>query len=159
MKKVNKILNHPVYKETVQRIEKLERDRVFCGHDRTHFLDVARVACLLDAENGYHVPKEQIYAAALLHDIGRAEQYVNGTPHHEAGAVIAEKIMDDCGFEKEEAEEILAAILAHRGGAEKRSGLSELIGRADKLSRPCYCCAAEPECNWSREKKNLTLKY
>lgn len=159
MKKVNEILNHPVYMETVRKIEELERERVFCGHDLSHFLDVARVACLLNAENGFGVAKELIYAAALLHDIGRGEQYLHGTPHHEASAVIAAKILDDCGFAEDEKEAVLEAILAHRSSGEKGSSLVDMIYRADKLSRPCFGCKAEAECNWSSEKKNLILNY
>ena len=51
--------------------------------------------------------KERIYAAALLHDIGRHIQYENGTPHQIAGLPIAEQILTDCGFYPEEMKEIL----------------------------------------------------
>lgn len=159
MENVNKILRHPLYTENVRKIGELERDRIFCGHDSAHFLDVARIASLLNAEERRGVEKKLIYAAALLHDIGRGEQYVHGTPHHEAGAALAEPILADCGFAKEETEMILDAILAHRAAGEKENALADLIYRADKLSRPCYACAAEAECNWSKEKKNLILNY
>ena len=36
--------------------------------------------------------------------------------------------------------------------------LTELLYRADKASRVCLFCAAEPECNWSPEKKNMRIK-
>ncbi len=36
-------------------------------------------------EENYPVSKELIYCTALLHDIGRARQYEDGTPHDEAG--------------------------------------------------------------------------
>ena len=39
-----------------------------------------------------------IYAAGLLHDIGRYEQMKKGTPHHLAGARLAERILTDCDF-------------------------------------------------------------
>ena len=42
--------------------------------------------------------KELIYCAALLHDIGRARQYEDGTPHDEAGAAIAGQILNELGF-------------------------------------------------------------
>ena len=40
---------------------------------------------------------------------------------------------------------------------EALTGLTEQ-GKADKASRVCLFCAAEPECNWSREKKNMTIR-
>lgn len=158
MDKVNKIINHPYYRECVRKIEELEADRKFCRHGMAHFLDVARIAFVLDLEENAAVPKEWIYAAALLHDIGRHEQYLHGIPHHQAGAYIAEKIMADCGFGDAEKTAILEAILEHRSKETKNTVFSDLICRADKLSRACYCCPAESECNWSAEKKNLFLK-
>lgn len=159
MDRVNKILKHHTYTACLQKIEELEAERVFCGHNLSHFLDVARVAYLFNLESQIGLPKDWIYAAALLHDIGRHEQYLHGTPHHVASAKIAEEILEDCGFEKEEKEIILGAILEHRTGESKKSDLAVIICQADKMSRPCYGCKAEPECNWSSEKKNMTLNY
>ena len=110
-------------------------------------------------ERGLGVDKELIYAAALLHDIGRHLQYTKNIPHDEAGAQLAEIIMADCGFSPAEREEVAQAILQHRGGGDRsRDGLAALLYRADKASRACLFCAAEPECNWSREKKNMTIR-
>ena len=96
---------------------------------------------------------------ALLHDIGRHLQYTQNIPHDEAGAQLAEIIMADCGFSSAERAEITQAILQHRGdGDRSRDGLAALLYRADKASRMCLFCAAEPECNWSPEKKNMTLQ-
>ena len=55
-----------------------------------------------------------IYAAGLLHDIGRYEQMEKGTPHHLAGARLAERILTDCDFSLTEQKSILAAIRSHR---------------------------------------------
>ena len=44
MKKVNAILAHPLYRECYARLEELEKDRIFCRHQMTHLLDVARIA-------------------------------------------------------------------------------------------------------------------
>lgn len=159
MEKVDRILRHPYYEECVRLIGQLEAERKFCRHDRNHFLDVARIAWILNMEEKAELPKELIYAAALLHDIGRHEQYLRGIPHDEASARIAQEILTDCGFSREEREMIVSAILQHRSGLEKTNALSEFLCRADKLSRTCFCCAAESECNWSAEKKNLVLKY
>ena len=120
---------------------------------------MARLAYIENLERGLGVDKELIYAAALLHDIGRHLQYTQNIPHDEAGAQLAEIIMADCGFSPAERAEVTQAILQHRGdGDRSRDGLAALLYRADKASRACLFCAAEPECNWSREKKNMTIR-
>ena len=78
-----------------------------------HLLDVARLAWIFNLEANQEISKERIYAAALLHDIGRHIQYENGTPHQIAGLPIAEQILTDCGFYPEEMKEILYAIENH----------------------------------------------
>ena len=159
MERVNAICRHKLWRESVGEIARLEQDRAFCRHDRAHFLDVARLAYIENLERGLRVDKELIYAAALLHDIGRHLQYTQNIPHDEAGAQLAEIIMADCGFSPAERAEITQAILQHRGdGDRSRDGLAALLYRADKASRMCLFCAAEPECNWSPEKKNMTLQ-
>lgn len=159
MERIDQILQHPAYREALSKIEDLEKTRIFCGHDFTHFLDVARIAYIMNLEEGTKIPKAQIYAAALLHDIGRHEQYLYGTPHHEASAKIAGKILSECGFLEEEKANILEAILEHRAEPGNQSDLSAVLYRADKMSRPCYRCKAEPECHWSDTKKNNTIQY
>ena len=44
-------------------------------------------------ERGLNCSRELIYCTALLHDIGRIRQYMDGTPHDEAGVQIAEQIL------------------------------------------------------------------
>lgn len=159
MERVTKILKHPTFTACLAKIRELEKDRSFCGHDLNHFLDVARIAVIINAEESHTVPKELIYGAALLHDIGRHEQYLYQKAHHEASAEIAEGILRDCGFREGEIGQILDAILAHRDPHQKGNALTEILYRADKLSRPCCCCDAEALCNWSQDKKNLILRY
>lgn len=153
---IQSIWEHPLFQESLHTIERLERDRIFCGHDRTHLFDVARIAYIENLESGAGVPKHLIYAAALLHDIGRHLQYTEGTPHHEASAQLAEVILAECGFSQKDTAEILNAIRSHRDKTMlTESGLAGLIYRADKRSRCCFACPAEPECNWAPEKKNM----
>ena len=157
MERINRIIEHPLWLQNLQDIVRLEHNRQFCHHDIVHFLDVARLAYIDALEHGIPASKESIYAAALLHDIGRAKQYIDGTPHHLASAQLAEIILTDCGFA--EKEEILAAITQHRSdGTASQGDLAGLIYRADKASRMCMFCEAQDGCNWSTEKKNLTLK-
>lgn len=159
MERVNQICHHPLWTESVDKIRELERDRIFCKHDAVHCLDVARLAYIEDLERGLGIPKERIYAAALLHDIGRHLQYLEGTPHDRGSAMVAETILEDCGFSQDEREEILSAILQHRTQETKaKADLAGLLYRADKASRSCLFCQAREDCNWSQEKKNLTLK-
>ena len=115
---------------------------------------------IFNLEANQEISKERIYAAALLHDIGRHIQYENGTPHQIAGLPIAEQILTDCGFYSEEMKEILYAIENHRNKEMlKRNDLAGILYRADKMSRCCFGCRAEKECNWSTEKKNMEIQY
>lgn len=156
MDRVQRIWEHPLFQESLHRIEELERPRIFCGHDRTHLFDVARIAYIENLEQQMQIPKYLIYAAALLHDIGRHLQYQEGIPHHEGSAMIAEKILPECGFSSEDTARILEAIRSHRDKTMRTgSGLPGLIYRADKRSRCCFACPAEPECDWEEEKKNM----
>ena len=160
MERIEKILNHDLFKYYVLENEKEEKNRLFCHHDMGHFLDVARIARILNLEEKAGLDAEIVYAAALLHDIGRHLQYWEKIPHEEASAMLAPRILQECGYKEEEQEEILFAIAAHRDRekASKRT-LAAILYRADKLSRPCFCCKQESNCNWKQEKKNRTLRY
>lgn len=158
--RINQILNHDLFLQNYRKIEEAEKDRKFCKHDMTHFLDVARIAMIMNLEEQHGISYELIYAAALLHDIGRYEQYANGIPHEQASAPIASNILDACGFSDAETAAIVSAILEHRNQeAADRANLEGLLYRADKMSRSCFACAAEAECDWKQDKKNLTLCY
>lgn len=158
MERSNRILNHEKYQKYLAENERAEVSRRFCRHNMGHFLDVARLAIILNETEGYGADRELIYAAALLHDIGRWVQYKDGTPHEKASEALSGEILTDCGFETEEKSKILKAIRDHRSREvrEERT-LSGLLYRADKLSRPCYVCKAEKECNWKNDSKNREL--
>ena len=121
-------------------------------------MDVARLAYIRALEENAPISKELIYCTALLHDIGRARQYEDGTPHDEAGAAIAGQILNELGFSMEEMEAIIAAIRGHRAQTDP-TVLGKLLYTADKSSRNCFSCKAEPECYWSPAKKNMTIQY
>lgn len=159
MERVNRILEHGSYQECLRKNEEAEEDRRFCRHDMAHFLDVARIAWILNLQEKAGVKQELIYAAALLHDCGRWRQYEDGTPHERASAQIAPQILLECGFEKEERESVLAAIREHRNPeSAKTAGLTGLLYRADKLSRSCFSCKVCAECDWPEEKKNRRIR-
>ena len=158
MERINRILENHKYREYLDKNEKAEAERRFCHHNMGHFLDVARLATIINLEENYTQEKELIYAAALLHDIGRWMQYEEGIPHEEASAKLAPDILTACGFSVQEKEVILQAILNHRNAQIKdERSLSGLLYRADKLSRPCFSCKMEKECNWKQDKKNMSL--
>ena len=160
MKRVNRILVHPRFQIYKEEIKKWEEDRPFCGHDVSHLLDVARIACILLLEEECEVSKEYIYTAALLHDIGRPEQYAHGIPHQKASVKIAAGILKDCGYDEEETAAVLSAVGNHRDAARaSQTPLDWLIYRADKLSRGCYVCDVEEICDWAAAKKNQVLTY
>lgn len=158
MKRVNRIIGHSLWQEAAEEIRRLEEGRIFCGHDTQHFLDVARIAYIEALERGIPIPKDMIYAAALLHDIGRHRQYEEGIPHEEASGDLAARILPDCGFSSTETEEILRAIRQHRD-PETAGGddLAGLLYRADKKSRACMFCKAQGQCSWPKEKKNMKV--
>lgn len=162
MKRVNAILKTALYRRCYARLEELEKNRRFCRHQMPHLLDVARIAYILNMEQELGLEKEMIYAAAVLHDIGKAKQYENGTPHEQSGEKIASEILDllpgDAAFSEEEKGMILTAIRGHRKLRENAEPLEWLLYTADKASRTCFACPAERECDWSAEKKNMELK-
>lgn len=158
MERVNKIINHPLWNDAVSDIEHSEKDRKFCRHGREHLLDTARIAYIFSLEENLNISKEIIYAAALLHDIGRCEAYSGGLPHEEAGAALARKILLECDFDHDEVDLISDSILSHREKcALKNNNLCTILYMADKKSRICLFCDARNECKWDYEKMNMSL--
>jgi len=157
--RINCILQNEKFKEYVRKIQEYEISREFCHHHMGHFLDVARIAYIQVLENKLGIAKDTVYAAALLHDIGRWMQYESGISHEKAGVLLAEEILIECGYEKQEIECILKAIGDHRNTRDLKDSLSELLYSSDKLSRSCFNCNAYKKCNWSNEKKNNVIKY
>lgn len=159
MSRAERIRRHPRFKQYIGEIAVLEKERIYCGHGLTHLLDTARIAYILNLEEGSGLPQEWIYAAALLHDIGKGEEYKQNGAHDEIGAEIAETVLADCGFTAEEVLLIAQAVRNHRtkGGAAESHSLSDCIRRADKLSRQCYACTVADTCKWPDEKKNFAI--
>ena len=160
MDRIDRILKHNLFMEHLDANRAAEAERCFCRHDMAHFLDVARIGMILDLREQQGIGDEIIYAAGLLHDIGKHLQYSRGIPHERASAELAPEILRDCGFDERETDVIIKAILAHRdSGSASARGLTGILYRADKASRPCFSCEAEKECNWKEERKNLKIKY
>lgn len=155
MERVNRILEHPEFIDCMKQNEMAEADRCFCHHDMEHLCAVARIAMILNLEEKAELPKDIVYGAAFLHDCGRFKQYNEGIGHDVAGAEIASRILPQCGYTDKETVDIVAAIASHRGSLDKNrdSVLSDILYRADKMSRNCRFCKAYEECNWPEELK------
>ena len=125
MTRVNAIWQHPLYQQNLKDLIHLEADRIFCRHTPEHFLDVARLAYIFALERGLNCSRELIYCTALLHDIGRVRQYMDGTPHDEAGVQIAEQILSDLAFSSAEKELELEKAQAAKSNAKAGSMASK----------------------------------
>ncbi len=168
MKRVNDILSDSEFRENLKKIEEFEKDRIYCRHGMNHLLDVARIAGIHALDDGVNIDREVIYAAALLHDIGRACQYETGEDHDKAGVAIAGNILNRCDFDKAEVSLIIDAIAGHRGENDNSEDLKalnqsdfeilkRLIKTADNESRLCFMCEAKDSCKWSDSRKNKLL--
>ncbi len=164
MKRVNCILHNEKYKEYCEKLNKLEKGRKYCKHGMNHFLNVARIAYIINLENGYGIDKEVIYAAALLHDIGRILQIEENIPHDKGSVMLSKEILIASEFSDEEIKMIQEAIGSHRKKPEdsvdesdKTRILCRILYKADKLSRNCFKCKAIDSCNWSKKKKNIDI--
>lgn len=160
MDRIDNILKHDLFIKNLEKNMTAEADRCFCRHDMVHFLDVARIGMIINLEEDIGIPKDLIYGAALLHDIGKHRQYGEGIPHEQASALIAPEILRDCGFDEKETSVIIDAILQHRNSEViPERNLKGVLYRADKASRPCFVCKAEHDCNWKDGKKNRKIAY
>ena len=112
-----------------------EARQYYQGHESSHDFDhVLRVLALAEriarAEGG---DLEVVRAAALLHDIGRAEEEATGEDHAAIGAARAREIL--AGHPPEKVEAVVTAIASHRfrGGPPPATPEARALFDADKL--------------------------
>ena len=110
MDRVDRIIYNDEYRRLMETVRNKETDRIFCRHGLEHCLDVARIAYIMNIEQGYAIDREIIYATALLHDVGRADPDDTGRKHHELSVEYAGRILEQCGFSTQENEQICDAI-------------------------------------------------
>lgn len=157
MERVEKILSLPLYQEYLGRNREKEIDRKFCVHNWQHFIDVARLTyiLLLEDEDQEKIKqelgnrknvKELSYAAALLHDIGKWQEYETGEDHALVSAKLARALLLEVGFSLPESELISQAIEEHRTASDPQTTLGYYLKKADKLARLCRFCLAQDEC-------------
>lgn len=167
MKYATEIMKNALFQKTVEEIERLEADRIYCRHGMPHIMDVCRLAWILYLEESAgeqqnpaetEQMRDRIFVVGLLHDIGRVCQYTTGEHHAAAGARLAEKILEQIDYPQEwikETTEIIRDHCGRRGTGGKSVG--DYINRADHLSRPCFCCQAATSCKWPEEERNTRL--
>ena len=158
MERVNCILEDADFIRYIAKNKESEKERIFCHHDLNHLLDVCRISWILNLEEELSIDKEKIYAAGLLHDIGRWMEYETGQDHAVVSGELAEGILDRCGFSDDEKAYIVEAIKSHRK-KEHSTDLSRILYRADKLSRPCFNCEAIGQCKRFRRGEKPVLSY
>lgn len=156
---VQQLLQNKQYKIYLSTLEALEKDRIYCKHSFEHFLDVARIGVLIAYENKLKIDKEAFYLTALLHDLGRVDEYQSHIPHEKASIALAEILLNEINYPKESQKEILDAISKHREKSQDITSLSGLLAKADKLARNCFFCKASASCYWAEDKKNKTILY
>lgn len=150
MQRVRQLLADKEFKTHLEKISSRENQRHFCKHDLAHFMDVARICYQLWLEAGCPqralIDKEIIYAAALLHDIGRWQEYDGVGDHALISARLADTILKRMAFSPVRVELMTKAIAGHRKLQGGEGILGELLYRADKLSRHCFLCEAQTDC-------------
>jgi len=101
------------------------------GHDFDHVLRVLALAKRIARAEGGDL--EVVQAAALLHDLGRAEERVTGRDHAQVAAERAREIL--AGHPPEKVEAVVHAIAAHRfrTGPEPTTPEARALFDADKL--------------------------
>ena len=165
--KIKAILNHKEFIKRNKLIDMYEMGRKFCLHNLQHFLNTSRITYILVLENDQYKKlfpgrdmgeiKELVYAAGFLHDLGRVEQYLEGTDHALVGSEIAKNIMEDVGFAAENIKIVCQAIGEHREYKKTNSLFGRKLYEGDKLSRQCKGCKVFDECKielkYKRDKK------
>lgn len=159
MTRVNRIIQHERFDEYRLRNEVAEAQRIYCRHGADHGLNVARIAYIYLLEQRASVDKEIIYAAGLLHDIGRWVEYETREDHALASARLARSILEECDFNHEEMETILWAIQEHRlKPNEASSPLGQALALADDWARDCKQCKSKSTCyKYTRVMEELVI--
>jgi len=150
-KRILKIFENDEFFLALDSIKDLEKSREFCKHNLEHCLQVARLA--LKESNG-KINVEIIIVTALLHDLGRAKEWLlnynallTNESHNILSAKYSEKILLDCGFSIDETNLIYIAIENHNNDkVALETGLNGIIYRADKTSRDCENCKTKNKC-------------
>lgn len=159
MSRVNQLLEHEDFISYVGKINESEKDRLFCKHGFEHGLNVARIAYAYLLEKGEMLLlKENVYAAAFLHDIGRWVEYETGEDHAEASARLALPLLEACRFSVDDIQVILKGIREHRRHPEDNlTMLGVALALADDWSRDCRQCSVQTKCHKYNQAMNQVI--
>lgn len=148
MERVQKLTADSDYRRYLCVTAQHEIDRPYCHHDYSHLLAVARISWILCLERQLGISQSVVYAAALLHDLGRFAQYEDKRVDHASeSARLAVPLLHKYGFTPGEIATIQAAISAHRQSPETLTDpFSAILAEADDLSRSCHSCTARDGC-------------
>jgi len=152
--RVNLVIEHPLFKEYALKNAQAEEKRLFCKHGFEHGLAVARIAYIYLLEEGKtSLSKEVVYAAAVLHDLGRWREYETGEDHALVGAELVMPILLESGFNLEEVKVIVQGISEHCFDPKHElSLLGKALAYADDWARDCRSCISQKDCyKYSRE--------
>lgn len=158
--RVNRLIENLLYQNYLLKIAQSEKKRKYCKHGFDHGLAVARIAYAYLLEQGETcLEKEIIYAAALLHDIGRWVEYETGEGHAQASAALAQPLLEENGFNCEEIKTIIKAIAEHsKHSSENLSVLGKSLALADNWARDCRGCEAKDGCyKFTEEMKQIVF--
>ncbi|MGE5379954.1 MAG: HD domain-containing protein [Methylocystaceae bacterium] len=169
MKRIEILMKDPLYLEYLGKNTAIEEKHVFCKYDLQHMIDVARIIYILILEHndldffiseaglsGRLAAKEVIYAAGLLHDIAKWQEYETGTDHAALGSRLARNLLQKCLFNDNEISVVAHAIYEHRNVTRDMSFLGEKVHRADNLSRFCYECSERNDCTKYKKRETGT---
>ena len=161
MKYVERLLSNEHYQSLIQQLENLEQERTFCKHGFEHSVDVARIAYIMNLEMNFGQDKEELYLSALLHDIGRIEEYQCGMDHQKASEQVADKLLEEIDYPEEKKETILKRVREHRHLSLEQHEITvdNFFWFADKKARNCFLCKQQEECNWAKSKRTGTIKW
>jgi len=103
------------------------------AHSYDHTLRVLSVSLQIGKEVGANM--RILYAAALLHDIGRPREEKTGVTHALLSGEMSKRVLSKAGYTPQETESVVAAIRTHRfsEGLRPVSLEGEILSDADKL--------------------------
>ncbi|MCR4956461.1 MAG: HD domain-containing protein [Lachnospiraceae bacterium] len=161
MEYVNRLISNETYMKTMGEIHEMEKSRIYCHHGFNHLLDVARIAYIINLEKGFGYDKEFLYLCGLLHDIGRAKEYITGVSHKQCGVTLAKELLAQIDYPKEKQELILEKVAQHGHAPMPKEGITRdnFFWFADKRARNCFACKAAGTCNWPMEKRTMEVQW
>ena len=143
---IDRILSDERYLKKINRLNEIEKDRIYCKHDLDHFQEVYQILSILSSRRGLDDSRNMSKTMAYFHDIGRADSY-DGY-HRKSSSDFARILLGEYYYiDNNIVEDSL------------RDTWAKLLRISDQLSRNCYICKANEICKWLEgEKTNENWK-